>query len=202
MSNKEENFVPYFKVKWSKKSAWNLEQGAYLSCGLNPEEKSCKIGATETNPVSKRYCWLLNKYMQGKLQCTEMINGIPHFNTGSIQRLLKERFGFDKEMTKVLGHMYSAKQGVDAIKLVSRAVYREAGRLIFQQYPNAIKKDVAKVLEGLPDVFNSFDHGHIEKLAWHQIEAYLKGFSKHDQKPVQDKIPEVIVDLSQLIEKM
>jgi len=202
MSNKEEDFIPYFKIRWAKRSAWTLEQSAYLSCGKDPDLKNYEIAVTATNPISKRYYWLVNKLKKEYLEIVETVDGVDYFNTGSLFRLLEEKFKTDKDMRKAIDHMYDVPYGVDHTKFVSRAVYREAGNLVFKQYPSATKSEVAKAIKELPKFFNNDHHGHIETLESHQIEAYLKGINDltGKQKTI-DKV-HVVVDLAQLVEKM
>ncbi len=203
MSNKPESFVPYYKIKWSRKSCWSLEQAAYLLCGKDPDLKNYDISVHATNIVSKRYYWFLNKRNKGVLLPITNDNGIEYFNTGSTLRLLKDKkITPDKEMEKVMDHMWQAPYGIDHSDYISRSVYREAGRLVFQQFPYSTKADVAMVIKDLPKFFNSENHGHIKSLQPHQIEEYLEGLSLLSGKPksAEKMIPSV--DLSQIIEKM
>lgn len=205
MSNKPENFVPYFKIKYSRKSSWSLYEAASLSCGYNPSLKEHEVGAELTNVVSKRYMWLYNKSFKQALgpnlgESEEAIQ-IRH-NTGSMLRALEDKFDCDKQLRKALDHMYKAPFGIDHTKFVTRSVYRETGRLIFEQYPKARIADVAKILVDLPKYYNNSSYGHISSLLNHQIEPYLKNLSKLKQKPSEDNIQIPQVDLKQLVEIM
>lgn len=206
MSNKPEDFCDYFKIKWACRSGWTIEQGSYLLCGKNPELKEYEISTLATNQVSKMNFWLLNKAKTGHIRAIDTIDSIEYYNTGSIYRAVVEgeKFKIDKHMEKALNHMYSRMHGIDATNFITRAVFREAGRLVFEQHPFAIINDVAVSIENLPNYFNSQENdlGWIAKRNPEQIEPYLKGFSKHKQKPKTLNIPKIQVDLSQLVEKM
>jgi hypothetical protein len=204
MANKESSYIAYFKIRWAKRSAWTLEQAAYLSCGKNPDTDIFQIAVTASNPVSKRYHWLRNKFLQGRLNVVGVADGVEYFNTGSVLRLLEQQSQFvvDPELRKTLDHMYRAPFGIDHTKFISRAVYREAGRLIFQQYPSATKSQVAKVLEELPKFFNNEEHGHIETLGAHQIEEHLKGLNNLSGKPKSADKVEALINLKELTENM
>lgn len=202
MSNKPESFVDYYKIKWARRSGWSLEQAAYLSCGENPDEKKYELSAKAENAVSHRYFWLKNKRITKPLNVIDVIDDTEYFNKGSLFRALAEKFSIEKDMQKVFDHMYEAPFGIEHYKFISRSVYREAGRLIFQEYPHARIEDVAKSLEGLPKHFNNDQHGHIETLGWVTIATYLKNLSQLNQKPALQQIPKVEVDLAQLVESL
>ena len=200
MANSEDTFIPYFKIRWARRSTCTLEQAAYLTCGKNPDLKEFEIAPTATNPVSKRYYWLLNKFKKGSLHALDVVDGADYFNQGSILRALDERkMPIDAEFRKASDHMYSEANGVKN-KSVTRSVYREAARLIFEQYPHATKTDVASVLKDLSLYFNTDDHGHIEYLQPHQIEELIKGLNKLTGKPKSDNKVAFVINLKQLVE--
>ena len=201
MANTEKTFIPYFKIRWARKSTWTLEQAAYLSCGKDPESKEYKISANETNSVSKRYFWLLNKLKKESLQILETIEGIEYFNPGSLFRLLDEKFTVDKDMRKAVDHMYDEISGIKS-KTVTRSVYREAARLIFRDYPSATKAEVAQTLRALPEHYNLGQHGHIESLEAHQIEELIKGLTSLSGKTKHDDKRPVLVSLEQLVQRL
>lgn len=58
--------IPYFKIKYSIKSTWGMEEAAYLLVGANPDATDLKIGPKESNKVSRLYMWL--KRMQSENQ--------------------------------------------------------------------------------------------------------------------------------------
>lgn len=164
MSNKPENFVAYFKIKWSRMPTWSIYEAAALSCGKDPDLDECKVGPEEVNPVSKRYYWLCNQSKKGGLGPNfgdnESFSKIRH-NTGSMLRRLEEHFSCYKDIRKTLDYMYQAPYGINHTKFVSRSTYREAGCLIFKKYPLATKGQVAKVLVDLPNYYNNDDFGQI-----------------------------------------
>lgn len=200
MSNKPETFCDYFKIKWGRRSGWTLEQAAYLSCGENPELKNFEISVFATNHVSKRFYWLLNK--EHTFKVVDVIDGIKYFNTGSLYRPLNENFDFDEDMDRAYNHMYSRDHGVDETNFVTRAVFREAGRLVFEMFPHALINDVAAAIEKLPKFYNDEHLGQIGSRRVDQIATYLKGFSKFTQKPKAEDVEKVDVDLQQLVEMM
>lgn len=201
MTNKEENFTPYFKIKWMRRSRWTLEQAAYLTCGKNPDAGGYEIAATAENPVSRRYHWLDTKFQQGELHAREE-GGVSYFNAGSMMRMLDERgIKVDDELNKVRDYMLQWPDGPNC-KMVSRSVYRHAGKLIAQQYPMATKKQLAEALVDLPSYFNDDELGCIETLTAVQIGYYLKGLNELTGKVSQQDLPEVIVDFPQLLENM
>ncbi len=184
---------------------WSLYEGAALSCGQDPSTYEGCVDVHEPNPISKRVYWLNNKSFKGQLGPNvgegNSVFKIRH-NTGSILRALEEKFSCDKDLRKALDHMYMAPYGIDHSKFVSRSVYRQAGRMIFKDYPKATKKQVADILVNLPNYYNNDDYGHISTLQAHQIEAFLKGLNDLKQKPAKNDLPAICCDLAQLVENM
>lgn len=174
MSNKEKDFIPYFKIKWARRSAWTIEQAAYLSAGKDPDGAQVKIGPNETNLVSKRFHWLESKVKRLSIPGREYDDGLVYYNTGSLFRPLRERFKLDKQMLISLDHMWQAPHGTDYGQIISKAVYRQAGRIVYKRFPDAKKMDVAEALVGLDKYYNGDEFGHIQSLQASTIVEFLR----------------------------
>lgn len=203
MAKAEEKFIPYFKIRWARRSAWTLEQVAYLSCGEDPDTSSHSISATTTNPISKRYVWLITKAKQGKLESAIVEDGITYYNAGTAWRLLKERnIPVDADMEIAFDHMWQAPYGVPHFQTIDRSVYRQAGKVIAKSYPSATKDQIAETLVTLPAHYNDDNHGHISQLAAHQIKQYLKGVNTLIGKPKAEDKVSITMSLKEVVENM
>lgn len=202
MTNAEEKFAPYFKIRWAKTVSWTLEQAAYLADGKDPDTAQDKISLVGKNTVSKYYVWLKTKALQGKLHSMSD-NNVDYYSASSIWRLIKERkFSVDKEMNMAMDHMWKAPYGIPHFGMINRAVYREAGRLVVTEHPKATKTAIATAIVDLPQYYNSDRYGHIEPRTISQIEDLLKGLNYLTGKPKKEDVVKVTINLQELVEKM
>jgi hypothetical protein len=202
MSNKDEDFCEYFKILWSAKSGWTPEQASYLNCGRNPDNEKFEISPSATNEVSKRYFWLMNYLETVGKKYRFVKDGITYWNTGSLYRPLEDKFGCDEYMRKAFQYVYITPGKGRGPDFVSRAIYREAGRIVYRVYPNALKDDVARALTELPRYFNKEGHLKILDKEPSQIEAYLKGLSISKHKQKAEDVPVFNVDVSYIVEEL
>lgn len=199
---KADAFIPYFKIKWARYSSWTLLQAAYLSTGADPSTGKERISYDATNIVSKRYHWLLNKAKKGFLYALCDIDGQAYFNTGSLYRLLSEKFDVDGELLEAMDCMNGDEVESKSNNKIVSSIYREAGRLVYDMYPLATRAQVANFLLDLPAYYNSSDKGVIPSRQAHQIDAWLKSLGKLSGKPKAEDKQEIEMCKKQLIEMM
>lgn len=202
MSNKPEDFCDYFKILWSAKSGWTPEQAAYLNCGRNPDDEKFEISPLATNEVSKRYFWLMNYLETADKKYRFVKDGITYWNTGSLFRPLKDKFGCEEYMEKAYQYVYINPGKGRGPDFVTRAIYREAGRIIYRVYPNALIDDVARALTELPTYFNQDGHLQILVKEATQIRSYLKNLSISRQKQKTSDVPVFNVDMLYIVEEL
>lgn len=190
-------YIAYFKILWARRSAITLYQAACLSCGRHPEGFKDEISVTATNMVSKRYHWLKSK--SASYQVLEQKNGQDYYNGGTLFRDLRESFVVDEDFLTAFDHMYDAGSGIPS-KKVSKSVYREFGRIIYELYPEATRKQVADILVDLPSYYNDGVYGEVESLQSESISSYLKGLGDLTQKPAEEDKPKINIDLSEIVE--
>ena len=206
MANKESSYIPYFKIRMGKKSLWSLKEGAYLTHGKDPGGEKYEIDPDASNPISKRYYWLLNQFQENHLRHNDIKNGIEMFSPGKLFRFLDEdpakRFKVDQEAWLAHDYMLGAEFGVEQRQHITRSVYREAARLIFRQYPGATKDQVAAILVDLPKFFNRDDYGQIISLPHTAIDQHIRNLNELSGKPAKVNKVDVVIDLAELVDKM
>lgn len=206
MANKEESFIPYFKIRWACKEAWSLTEAACLSCGVNPEEKNADSVTALTNKViNERFLWLKNKANK-----EDIVSFDDHsFHKWSILRLWHaKKIQVDSQLLKICAHIWDAhhvannkKQAVN-YKVVSRAVYREAGKLVCEQYPYATREEIADFLKDLPEYYNNAHLCQIEKLDVTTLIGYFNGINSISGKLPQDEKQVIQMDLKNIVERL
>jgi hypothetical protein len=197
--------MPYYKIKYGRISAWTLEQAAYLCNGQNPENPCNKIEENGSNLVSHYYVWLSTKVAQGKIVPPK--TGETTYNSGTILRAMKLRYKEkcdDDIMACYICVRGNGKNNIKTKQKIIKSIFRRAGEIVFQQYPNAIIPDVAKYLTALPTFYNSPNNFRLPNKQAHQIEPLLKNIKKFPltKKQKETDIPEITADINEIIDLM
>ena len=136
MANSEDTFVPYFKVRWVRKASWTLDEGALLACGYDPGNL-LELGIEQKRMLEEFRVFLSTRKAKGDLVPTpsERDDGKNEYirKWSFFREFETHNMAVDSDLQKVADRIWSAPNN-DYKTWVTRTVYREAGRLVFENH--------------------------------------------------------------------
>jgi hypothetical protein len=189
-----------FIFDWVKKATWSIREAAYLVNEYDPNDPVIEIDMQSGHPVSKAYVWLIKELNDGHLHPIAGEGDEARFSPGTLMRRLKEE---DKAVSEGVFNLYqkeSAHPGQQPGINSSRVIYRDAAKLVLEDYPFATGLQLAVALELLP---SRLPHMELKPIAVATRRNYLKGIVKNGPgRPKKDEQVDVLIDWPKLVEKL
>ncbi len=189
-----------FLDAWSLKATWTIKEAALLVNEFDPLTATVEIDPKSASPVSRVYYWLTKEYKKGALWPLVGSEDDARFSPGTLMRRLNER---GLHVSKRLSDAYERRgkiTGPHKMNLECVIVYRQAAKMIWENYPGLSRESVAQILTALP---SHIKNQPLPGRSMATIRRYLKGFSPNKPgRPPKKAKPEQTVDLAAIAEKM